>query len=119
MQPYVLFLDEVTSWEVAEAMGLPTGPEYVVVSDFNPNDDAQYSSLEVAILSRYPLRNAVEFDRGTDGNDRPGYPPERKLERVDLDGIADMGVGRGFLCADVPATPADRASQPDFSPATG
>ncbi|WP_145359219.1 endonuclease/exonuclease/phosphatase family protein [Alienimonas californiensis] len=84
--------------------GQLTGPEHVVVSDFNPNDESQYSSLEVAILSRYPLTDAVEFDRGTDGNSRPGYPPERKLERVDMDGIADMGVGRGFLAADVPAS---------------
>lgn len=46
----------------------------------------EYSSLEVAILSRFPLANAVEFDRGTDGNSRSGYPPARRLERVDLDG---------------------------------
>jgi len=107
VRPDVLLLDEVNSRETAEAvaraMGLPTGPEHVVVSDFNPNDDARYSSLEVAILSRFPLTEAVEFDRGTDGNSRPGYPRERKLERVDLDGIVDMGVGRGFLAADVPA----------------
>ncbi|MFH5806424.1 endonuclease/exonuclease/phosphatase family protein [Alienimonas sp. DA493] len=104
--PDVVLLQEITSREVAESvaasMGLPTGPEHVVVSDFNPNDDAEYSSLEVAILSRYPLTNAVEFDRGTDGNSRPGYPPERKLERVDLEGIADVGVGRGFLAANAP-----------------
>ncbi|WP_165700740.1 endonuclease/exonuclease/phosphatase family protein [Alienimonas californiensis] len=82
---------------------MPTYAEYLVVSDFNPNDDTQYSSLEVAILSRYPLTNAVEFDRGTDGDSRSGCLTERKQKRVNLDGIADVGVGRGFLAADGPA----------------
>ncbi|MFH5804456.1 hypothetical protein [Alienimonas sp. DA493] len=31
-----------------------------------------------------------------------GYSEERRLERVDLRGIAEEGVGRGFLAADVP-----------------
>ncbi|NNJ24346.1 hypothetical protein LzC2_04020 [Planctomycetes bacterium LzC2] len=61
------------------------------------------SPATVSDSAWYPLANAVEFDRGTDGNSRPGYPRERKLERVDLDGIADMGVGRGFLAVAVPA----------------
>ena len=51
---------------------MPTGSEHVVISDFNPNADAAYSSREVAILSRIPLTNPVEFDRGTDGSSRPG-----------------------------------------------
>ncbi|QDT16611.1 endonuclease/exonuclease/phosphatase family protein [Alienimonas californiensis] len=76
VRPDVLLLDEVTSLAVArtvaEALGLPTGPEHVVVSDFNPNDEAQYSSLEVAILSRLPLANAVVFDRGPEGGARSG-----------------------------------------------
>ncbi|MFH5806716.1 hypothetical protein [Alienimonas sp. DA493] len=54
VQPNVLLLDEITSLEVArtvaEAMRMPAGAEHVVVSDFNLNDDAQYSSLEAAIL---------------------------------------------------------------------
>ncbi|QDT17190.1 exonuclease/endonuclease/phosphatase family protein [Alienimonas californiensis] len=76
VRPDVLLLDEITSLEVArtvaEALGLPTGPEHVVVSDFNPNDLAQYSSFELAILSRFPLTNAVVFDRGPEGGARPG-----------------------------------------------
>ena len=105
VQPDVLLLEEVNSRETAEAfahaVGLPTGPAYVAVSDFNPHDEGEYGTLDVAILSRFPLTNAVEFDRGTDGNGRPGYPRERKLDRVNLDGFADAGVGRGILAADV------------------
>ena len=94
VRPDVPLLDEVNSLEtarsVAAALGLPTGPEHVVVSDFNPNDRAGYNSLEVAILSRYPLSDAVEFDRGPEGGARPDHPEERRLERVDRDGIADL-----------------------------
>lgn len=54
--------------------------------------------LEVGIISRFPLTNIVEFDRSVDG---AGSITERRLERVDQRGIADVGVGRGFLVAEI------------------
>lgn len=107
VNPDVLLLDEVTSLAVAEAvaeaLGMPTGPDHVVISDFNPNDEEQFRSLEVAILSRLPLANAVEFDRFPDDLTRPGHPSERRLKRPAVDGVEYVGVSRGFLAADVPA----------------
>ena len=61
--------------------------------------DAGNNGLEVGIISRYPLTNIVEYDRSLDSS---GGIEERRLERVDLRGIADTGVGRGFLVAEVP-----------------
>lgn len=61
--------------------------------------DRGNNGLEVGIISRYPLTNIVEYDRSLDGS---GGIVERKLERVNVRGIADVGVGRGFLVAEVP-----------------
>lgn len=61
--------------------------------------DRGNNGLEVGIISRYPLTNIVEYDRSLDGS---GGIVERRLERVNVRGIADVGVGRGFLVAEVP-----------------
>lgn len=70
------------------------------------NNDTAISSfgrgsndLEVGIISKFPLTDIVEFDRSLD---RSGSADEVRLERVDLKGIANIGVGRGFLVAKVP-----------------
>ena len=57
------------------------------------------NDLEVGIISRFPLTDIVEFDRSLDNS---GSVEEERLERVDLPGIANVGVGRGFLVAKVP-----------------
>lgn len=104
VQPDVLMLLEVNSVAVAtairDAMGL--AEYHVVCSDFNQNDNNQHASFEVAILSRFPLANVVEFDRSPDNTGQPGEPAEVRLERVPISGIADVGVGRGFLYAEIP-----------------
>ena len=84
LRPDVLLLQKVTSQAVAEAvrdvMGL-SGYE-VVCSDFTQNDHNGHSSFEVAILSRFPLDDVVEFDRSLD-NHSADEPVEQRLERVD------------------------------------
>lgn len=57
------------------------------------------NDLEVGIISRFPLTDIVEFDRSPDNS---GSVKEVRLKRVDLQGIANVGVGRGFLVAKVP-----------------
>ncbi|MEM7758487.1 MAG: lamin tail domain-containing protein [Cyanobacteria bacterium P01_A01_bin.40] len=61
--------------------------------------DVGNRGLEVGIISRFPLTDIVEFDRSLDNS---GGVDERKLERVDIRGIANVGVGRGFLVAKIP-----------------
>lgn len=68
---------------------------YTAISSFGSGS----RDLEVGIISRFPMANLVEFDRSLDDS---GVVPERRLERVALDGIADVGVGRGFLVAEIP-----------------
>jgi endonuclease/exonuclease/phosphatase family metal-dependent hydrolase len=84
--------------KVRELMGL-TG-YHLAMSDFEQHDLGEFNALEVAILSRFPLDNVLEFDRSPDN--QAGDPAEQKLERVDLPGIAETGTSRGFLAADVP-----------------
>jgi endonuclease/exonuclease/phosphatase family metal-dependent hydrolase len=102
LKPDILVLQEVTQLatveKVRELMGL-TG-YHLAMSDFEQNDLGEFNALEVAILSRFPLDNVLEFDRSPDN--QPGDPAEQKLERVDLSGIAETGTSRGFLAADVP-----------------
>lgn len=68
---------------------------FSAMSSFDPGNNG----LEVAIISRYPLTDIVEFDRSVDNS---GGIEERKLERVAVEGIANTGVGRGFLVAQIP-----------------
>jgi endonuclease/exonuclease/phosphatase family metal-dependent hydrolase len=102
LKPDILVLQEVTQFAtvetVRELMGL-TG-YHIAMSDFEQNDLGEFNALEVAILSRFPLENVLEFDRSPDN--QPGDPAEQKLERVDLPGIAETGTSRGFLYAEVP-----------------
>lgn len=102
----IIVLDEVTSLDVVNAtrdkMGF-TG-FHTACSDFNQNDGEGSLSLEVGIVSRFPLANVVEFDMTPDNTGAPGEPAEEQLQRVDLEGIADdVHVQRGFLTCDIPS----------------
>lgn len=102
VKPDVLLLCEVGSLAAAKAVRDRMGLEgyHVACSDFNP-DGNQYSSLEVAVISKFSLAGVVEYDRQTDERGPAGAGSERKLERVDVPGIAEISVGRGFLYADL------------------
>ena len=61
--------------------------------------DSGERGLEVGIISGFPITDVIEYDRSLDNS---GNVEERLLERVDIEGIADVGVGRGFLVAKIP-----------------
>jgi exonuclease III len=94
----ILLVNEVKTEADLEALKAAMGREsfFTTISSFENGS----GNLEVGIISRYPLANIVEFDQTLD-NDLTAVP-ERLLERVDLPGIEDVGVGRGFLVAEVP-----------------
>jgi endonuclease/exonuclease/phosphatase family metal-dependent hydrolase len=102
LKPDILLLQEVTKLATVEKVRDLMGLEgyHIVMSDFEQNDGGAFNALEVAIISRLPVANVLEFDRSPDN--QPGDPAEQKLERVDLPGIAETGVSRGFLYAEVP-----------------
>lgn len=96
--PDILLLQEVSSRELLNRLKreLDREDNHAAISSFAPGD----GDLEVAILSRFPLANVIEYDRSPD-NQGSGLE-EQQLNRVPLAGIADTGVGRGFLAARVP-----------------
>lgn len=101
----IIILDEVTSLAVVNAardkMGF-TG-FHTACSDFNQNDNDTFNSLEVGIISKFPLTNVVEFDVTPDQTGAADEPQEQPLEKVNLPGIADVQPGRGFLTAHIPS----------------
>lgn len=92
----VLLLQEISSRTVLNRLLIKMGrdADYIALSSFG----AGSGDHEVAIVSRYEIELSQEFDRSTDG----GGPNETRLERPDERGVADVGVGRGFLVAHIP-----------------
>lgn len=78
VRPDVLIVEEVTSQAAAEAvrdaMGL-TG-YHVACSDFSPGDAPDFSAFEVAVISRFPITQAIEYDPSPDNGSKPNSPPE-------------------------------------------
>lgn len=101
----IVILDEVTSLAVVNAARDRMGfmGYHTACSDFSQNDADTFNSLEVGIISRFPLKNVVEFDRTPDNTGAPGEPDEKILVTVKAPGIEAMNTSRGFLTADVPA----------------
>ena len=71
--------------------------DFTAISSFETGS----GNLEVGLISRFPITEVVEFDRSPETNQVS--PQQRRLERVNLPGIADVGVGRGFLVAHIPS----------------
>lgn len=95
----ILLVNEIKTQRDLDALKTEMGRSdfFTAISSFtNGNND-----LEVGIISRFPLENIVEFDRSPDN--QTNLIREIRLERVNQRGIADVGVGRGFLVAEVPA----------------
>lgn len=98
VRPDVILLQEVTSArqieKIKELLGLP----YAAISNFSP-DNFSFSSLEVAIISRFPLSNVTEYDETPDG--RSPNLEERPLQAPKLEGISEVENIRGFLTAEI------------------
>jgi endonuclease/exonuclease/phosphatase family metal-dependent hydrolase len=99
--PDILFLQEVTSIEVVNAIRDEMGLNgfFTVSSDFAQDDHREFESLEVGIISRFPLDQVIEFDpspdnRGDDEPDEASLP--MPLLRL---GVEPVPTDRGFLWA--------------------
>lgn len=102
LKPGVLILQEVCSYEVVEAIRAEMGLDgyFIACTDFAPDRD-KFNSLEVAIVSRYPFGEIVEYDANPDGRVE-GSAIERPLPSTESIGIANENVGRGYLWATIP-----------------
>ncbi|MBN8625504.1 MAG: endonuclease/exonuclease/phosphatase family protein [Planctomycetes bacterium] len=107
LRPDVLVLEEVVTPAVAtavrDAMGL--AGYYVACSNFNPSDEPDFTALEVAVLSRYPFAQVVEYDPTPDNDLSDGDPDESPITADYKLGIPvpnDVRGTRGFLWVRIP-----------------
>jgi endonuclease/exonuclease/phosphatase family metal-dependent hydrolase len=105
VKPDILMLQEVTSQSVVEAMrdvmelkGKDGKPAWVICSDFIQNDQDEYSSLEVAVISRFPWDEVIEYDPTPDNSINRGEPPERRLIPPAVLNPPRRLNQRGYLC---------------------
>lgn len=105
VKPDILMLQEVTSQSVVDSMrdamelkGKDGKPARTICSDFIPNDQDGYNSLEVAVISRFPWTEVVEYDPTPDNSSKRGAPPERKLVPPAILNPPRRLNQRGYLC---------------------
>ncbi len=93
-EPDILILQEITSLEVAEAFNVASGlnAPHVACSDFVQNPTLKHSSFEVAILSKIPLDQVIEFDPSPDNE--ADDPAELRLQALTKIGIEEVGTSR-------------------------
>lgn len=108
IHPDVLVIEEVVSRAVVEAVRDAMGlHEYhIAVSDFNTADPADFTGLEVAILSRFPITQAIEYDPTPDNAGKPGSLPElpiSPLAKLGMTTPTEVEQIRGFLWARIDA----------------
>lgn len=104
VRPDVLILEEVVTPTVAiavrDAMGLDG--YYVACSNFNPSDEPDFTALEVAVLSRWPFTQVIEYDPTPDNNLAEGDPDELPVSaslKLGIPAPTDLAGTRGFLWA--------------------
>ncbi len=104
INPEIMVIQEITSIDIVRAIRDQMGFSgyHVACSDFNQNDNNRYSSLEVGIISKYSLSNIIEYDQSTDNQPNEGDPAEASLDTPNIQGIEQVGVGRGFLKVEIP-----------------
>lgn len=102
IKPDILLLQEVTSVDVVEkireSMGAAYSKAHVACSDFNQDDHDKRASFEVAIISKYPLTQVVEFDPTPD-NQLKSEPAETGIEKVK--NVSSISTSRGYLWAEI------------------
>ncbi|MBA4019269.1 MAG: hypothetical protein C0483_19055 [Pirellula sp.] len=102
VRPDVLILQEVVTPAVATAVRDAMGLDgyYVACSNFNPSDEPDFTALEVAVLSRWPLTQVIEYDPTPDNDLADGDPDELPIAaslKLGLPAPADLLGTRGFL----------------------
>lgn len=98
IKPDILCLQEITSIDVVNKIRdvMELNDYYTACSDFSQNDqNASYADFEVAVISKYPLTQILEYDYSPDN--KPGDPVECKIFPLEDYGIEKVGVSRGFL----------------------
>ena len=100
LRPDVLVIQEITSQRVAEKIRDEMGLDgyYVACSDFVQSDSPTRNAFEVAIISKWPMQQVIEFDPTVDNNDEDD-PEELPLEPLLKIGIEEVGTARGYLWA--------------------
>jgi endonuclease/exonuclease/phosphatase family metal-dependent hydrolase len=99
-------IQEITSQAVAEAVRDAMGLKgfHVACSDFTPGDKPDFSDFEVAVISRWPLSQVIEYDPSPDASPDKETPQELELEPQLKLGIRRPNEDiRGFLWARVDA----------------
>lgn len=102
VRPDVLILEEVVTPAVATAVRDAMGLDgyYVACSNFNPSDEPDFTALEVAVLSRWPFTQVIEYDPTPDNDLADGDPDELPISaslKLGIPAPADIFGTRGFL----------------------
>lgn len=102
VRPDILILQEVVTQAVATAVRDAMGLDgyYVACSNFNPSDKPDFTALEVAVLSRWPFTQVIEYDPTPDNDLADGDPDELPIAaslKLDIPAPADLQGTRGFL----------------------
>lgn len=100
IEPDILILQEVTSRRVVERIAevMDLDGFYIACSDFAQSDASSRSAFEVAIVSRFPFGQVIEYDPTPDNSDDDD-PEELRLEAPRGLAIPRVGTSRGYLWA--------------------
>ena len=102
LDPDIILLQEIVSQQVAVAIRNAMGLKgyHVVCSNFT-TDAPTHAAFEVAIISRFPIAQVIEYDPSPSGPDDEDVE-EAPLEPSKKLGLAKVTTDRGFLWAHVP-----------------
>jgi len=103
LAPDILLIQEVTSAEIVRAIRDSAGLDdyYFACSDFVQSDSETRNAFEVAIISRFPFDQVIEYDPSPDNNEWEEDPEEMAIEAQKKIGISEVGTSRGFLWANI------------------
>lgn len=100
LNPDILILQEITSCAQLERIKeVIKKPDYhIVCSDFNPDNTGRFKSLELGIVSKFKIDDAIEYDQTLDDGD-DSFAAESQLAPSPKLHISEESVSRGFLWA--------------------
>jgi endonuclease/exonuclease/phosphatase family metal-dependent hydrolase len=104
LTPDILLLQEVNSHAVAERIREVMGLDgfYVYCSNFETSDAPSHNAFEVAIISRLPAFQVIEFDPTPDNSDDEHDSEESPMPKLIKLGLQDVSTSRGLLWAHYP-----------------
>jgi endonuclease/exonuclease/phosphatase family metal-dependent hydrolase len=104
VKPDILLLQEVNSHAVVERIRDLMGLDgyHVYCSNFETNDAPSHSAFEVAVISRIPAFQAIEFDPTPDNSGDEVDLEESPMPKLTKLGLEDVPTSRGFLWVHFP-----------------